>query len=109
MNKQKLIPLFLLLVFLAPMALIIEHHHEDQTHHCSIAFGDAAQDATYEEAHEECAICEYEFSHVISHPKEIISQTSKPAFDFLNHYSSIIISGTENNSYALRAPPTFIV
>ncbi len=107
--KTKLISFLLLLLFLAPMAIIIEHNHEVDAHHCSIGFEDTEDDLSFSDSHEECFICEYEFTFLLTFKRDLESQTSSLDFDLLNNYTSILNSGTSSNYCSLRAPPLLVL
>lgn len=103
--SKKLISFFLLLLFLAPLAVKVEHKHEDNHHPCAIGFGAVEKELSYQVSHEECPICQYEFLFLLTTGKDVEAQRITLNFDFLNNYTSILISGTEINSVPLRAPP----
>ena len=90
--------ILLLLVFLLPSIVKLEHHHrhpfpETQTANHNQVFT------------EKCAICSFEFSFFLSDfgyaglPKE------KPSINYFNNYDSVFHSNFSKFSFSLRAPP----
>ena len=90
--------LFLLLVFLFPTIVIIEHHHEQFT--CN-----AKNEKHYHEFHEKCSICSFEFSVYSSDIENIDLQKEKPLDNYFCNYSSLYYSNLSQYSFLLRAPP----
>jgi hypothetical protein len=90
--------LFLLLVFLFPTIVIIEHHHEQNT--CN-----AKNEKHYHNLHEKCGICSFEFSLFSSENENIVLLNEKPLDNYFNNYTSLYYSNLSEYSFLLRAPP----
>jgi hypothetical protein len=90
--------LLLLLVFLLPSIIKLEHHHERIE--CK-----AKHDSHYSVIHDKCVICDFEFSHFLSHTGDIDFQKENPAAYFRNNYDSVYFSNFSLFSSLLRAPP----
>jgi hypothetical protein len=103
--NKKSISFLLLLLFLVPLVVKIEHRHEAHNHTCTIDFSGEKKELSYQESHEECPICQYEFLFLLTAIKDTESQRKTLDFELLNNYISILISGTEINYISLRAPP----
>ena len=93
--------LILLIVFLLPSIVKLEHHHKHFI--CT-----AKNEKHYHVLHEKCNICNFEFSVFSSDFENIDLQKEKPLDKYCNNYSSINYSTLSEYSFLLRAPPVFI-
>jgi hypothetical protein len=88
----------LLLVFLSPSIVKLEHHHEH--------FACKARDAEHcHVLHEKCAVCSFEFSVFSSDFENIHASKAQPAGNFRISYRFAYFSTLSNYSFLLRAPP----
>lgn len=92
--------LLLLVVFLFPSIVKLEHHHEHFK--CK-----AKNEKHYHVYHEKCAICSFEFSIFSSDIKNVDFQKEQPLSKYCNNYNSVNYSTLSNYSFLLRAPPIF--
>jgi hypothetical protein len=90
--------LLLLLVFLFPSIVRLDHHHEQFK--C-----DAKNEKHYHISHEKCGICNFEFSVFSSVNIDNELQRQPPSDRYCNNYSSVYFSPHTQFSYLLRAPP----
>jgi hypothetical protein len=90
--------LLLLLVFLLPSIVKLEHHHEHFNCH-------AENEKHLHNFHEKCAVCSFEFSDFSSDIEIIDTVNEKPLDNYSNSYSSIYYSTLSQYSFLLRAPP----
>jgi ribosomal protein L37E len=88
----------LLLVFLSPSIVKLEHHHE----HIECKAKDAKH---YHASHEKCAICSFEFSVFSSDFENIHASKEQPADNFRINYRFAHFSTLSDYSFLLRAPP----
>jgi len=100
MNRKfnKIASLFLLVAFLLPSVVKMEHQHE----HFSCK---AKSEKHFHVFHEKCNVCDFQFS-IFTSTAEIF-KTDKTEFivSYINHYGSAIISNYSAFSFSLRAPP----
>ena len=90
--------LFLLLVFLLPSIVKLEHHHKH-----SISF--SKEEKKNLVFHDNCGICNFEFSIFISGIENIDLQNENPPDSYSNTYISEYNSNLSLYSFLLRAPP----
>jgi len=90
--------LLLLLVFLLPSIVKLEHHHEH--FECK-----AKNEKHYHVFHEKCAVCHFEFSVYSSDFKNIVLPKEQPVVKYCNNYKSVNYSTLSKYSFLLRAPP----
>ena len=90
--------LLLLLVFLLPSLVKVEHHHEH--FECK-----AKNEKHYHSLHEKCLICNFEFSVFLSNSENIKLQKENPLDNYLNNYNSRNYSNLSLFSFSLRGPP----
>lgn len=90
--------IFLLLVFLLPSIVKLEHHHEH--FECK-----AINEKHYHVLHDKCVICNFEFSVFLSNTGDIDFQKENPLEYFCNNYDSVYFSNLSQFSFLLRAPP----
>jgi hypothetical protein len=88
----------LLMVFLLPSIVKLEHHHkhpfsETQTANHSLFFT------------EKCSICSFEFSVFLSDFGYVDLAKGKPIINYFNNYDSVDHSNSSKFSFSLRAPP----
>lgn len=100
MNKkiQNIAYLLLLVVFLAPSIVKLEHYHKRFI--CN-----AKNNQYFHEYHDTCAVCNFEFSvfssdeYHFEQPKQIVNE------NYQNTYKSVNYSNSLTLSFLLRAPP----
>lgn len=97
-KSKNITSLLLLLVFLLPTIVKLEHHHEQ------VAFK-AINEKQYQVSHEKCAICNFEFSVFFSSVENIDLQKENPFDSYCNNYNSRFNSNPSQFSFSLRAPP----
>jgi hypothetical protein len=90
--------LFLLLVFILPSIVRLEHHHEH--FECK-----AKNEKHYHVFHEKCAVCNFEFSIFSSDFEKIVLPKEQPVAKYCNNYRSVNYSTLSKYSFLLRAPP----
>ena len=90
--------LLLLLVFLLPSIVKLEHHHEH--FECK-----AKNEKHYHSLHERCVICNFEFSVFLSKSENIDLQKEDPLDNYSNNYNSRYYSKLSLFSFSLRGPP----
>jgi len=90
--------LILLMVFLLPSIVKLEHHHKH-------FFCNAKNEKHYHDYHERCEICNFEFSVFSAGTKNIDLQKEKPLDNYCNNYHSEYYSNLASYSFLLRAPP----
>ncbi len=95
---KNIVSLFLLLVFILPSIIKLEHHHEH--FECQ-----AKNEKHFHKFHEKCAVCSFEFSVFWSEFENIVSTKEKPLARYYNNYSSVNYSSLSKYSFLLRAPP----
>lgn len=95
---KNIISLFLLLVFILPSIIKLEHHHEQ--FECK-----AKNEKHFHEYHEKCAVCSFEFSVFSSGYKNFILPKEQPVAKYCNNYRSVHYSSLSKYSFSLRAPP----
>ncbi len=97
-NFKNNVALLLLMVFLLPSIVKMEHHHENFV--CK-----AKHDTHYHNYHEKCSICDFNFSvfskdHIIIGFKHI-----QPIIDYKTTPISFNYENLCQYSFLLRAPP----
>lgn len=95
---KNIIPITLLMIFLLPSIVKLEHNHERVE--CKTDYEDQ-----YSILHENCAICSLEFSTFLSHGADINFQKENPVEYYCNNYDSEYFSNHSVFSFLLRAPP----
>jgi len=90
--------LLLLLVFILPSIVKVEHHHEH--FECK-----AKNEKHYHSLHEKCLICNFEFSVFLSRSENIDFQKENPLDNYSNNYNSRYYSNLSQFSFSLRGPP----
>jgi hypothetical protein len=90
--------LLLLLVFLLPSIVKLEHHHV-------LLVSKATNGKHLQIQHDKCVICNFEFSVFLSGTGDIDYQKEKPLEYFCNNYDSEYFSNLSQFSFLLRAPP----
>ena len=95
---KNIVSLLLLLVFLLPTIVKLEHHHE---HLVSVTIDDR-QNQVF---HGKCAICDFEFSVFLPDIGDIDFHKENPLEYFCNNYDSVYFSNLSQFSFLLRAPP----
>jgi hypothetical protein len=87
-----------LLVFLLPSIVKLEHHHK---HSVSLS----EEEKHNYVFHENCGICNFEFSIFISDINIIDLQSENPPDNYCNNYISQYNSNFSLYSFLLRSPP----
>ena len=95
---KNIIPLTLLLVFLLPSIIKLEHHHE-------LAEYKVHKGKNYHVPYDKCPVREFEFSIFLADPWEPDFQEELPLAYFCNNYNSGFFSDPSQFSFLLRAPP----
>jgi len=90
--------LLLLLVFLLPSIVKLEHHHEHFK--CT-----TKNEKHYHVFHDRCGICNFEFSVFFPSIENIVLQKENPLDSYSNNYNSRYNSNLSQFSFLLRAPP----
>ena len=90
--------LLLLLVFLLPSIVKVEHHHEH--FECK-----AKNEKHYHSLHEKCLICNFEFSVFLTSIENIDFQKENPSDNYCNNYNYQYYSNLSLFSFSLRGPP----
>jgi len=81
-----------------PSAVKIEHHHEHK-------FYKTTYEKQFAVLHEECPICNFEFSAFLTKIKQIELQKENPPDSYFNNYQSVYHSNLPYSHFLLRAPP----
>ncbi len=98
-NYRHIVSIFLLWVFLFPVIVKIEHHHEPKVQNLKHEFGIQSQE-------DNCAICVYEFSN-FSNQFDTFVQTQKIHFNtLLCNCITCFYSNISLLLNSLRAPPS---
>lgn len=94
----KLSSRLILLVFLLPTAVKLEHHHEHD---------DCQQESTllYHSFHEDCDICNFEFAAFCQNFGISDLEKENPSDNYRNHYRPANYSGQSESATLLRGPP----
>ncbi|HBZ21330.1 MAG TPA: hypothetical protein DEO60_09385 [Bacteroidales bacterium] len=92
------IALLLLMVFIFPSIVKIEHHHE---HSCLVP----SNVIGIHPFHEKCGICSFEFSFFLSFTEYVSLQKENPSDNYFISYNSPYNSNLSSFFFLLRAPP----
>ena len=95
---KSLASLLLLLFFVFPTIIKLEHHHEHFVCH-------AKNEKHLHESHEKCAVCSFEFSVFSSDAATFNLPRDKPSDTYGNDYRSQVFSNLSQFSFLLRGPP----
>jgi len=96
---KKITSLFLLVAFLMPSVVKLEHHHENFI--CK-----TKKEKRFHVFHENCNICNFEFS-IFTSTDEIIEPTKEETLvGYINNYCSAYYYNFSAFSFSLRAPPS---
>ncbi len=90
--------LLLLLAFLLPSLIKLEHHHKN------FIFKEK-NEKLYLVIHEECAVCNFEFSFFSSDTENIVSLKEDLLDSYFNNYNFWLNTNLSRFSFLLRAPP----
>jgi hypothetical protein len=90
------------MAFLIPSVVKIEHRHEH-----GIPKGNTELPSG--EYHDNCVICNFEFSVFLSFNDEVYFEENEHLIRFINDYSSIHFQNLSQYNFLLRAPPSFQV
>jgi len=102
-NFKNTFSLMMLMVFILPSIIKIEHHHEE-TFVCK-----AKHEKHFHHHHDKCAVCSFELS-IFSTDFDIIPfSPEKPSDQYFNPYHSANHSRCADYSFLLRAPPALCV
>lgn len=96
--KKNIVFLFLLLVFILPSIVKLEHHHE----HFEYKAKNENQNHLF---NEKCAVCNFEFSVFSPDFEKIVLPKKQPVSKYCNNYISVNYSSLPKYSFLLRAPP----
>jgi hypothetical protein len=95
---KNIISLLLLLVFLLPTVVKLEHHHKYDV-------SDSKNEKHSFVFHDNCPICNFEFSVFLTSIDNIHYQKDKHFDNYINNYNSRYNSNFSQFSFSLRAPP----
>ena len=98
MRFKKAASLLLLLIFLLPSIVKLEHHHEH--FECKVK-----NEKHYHSLHERCVICSFEFSVFLSESVNINLLNTNHTDSYYNSYVSQHFSNLSQFSFSLRGPP----
>lgn len=100
MNRKlkNITSLLLLLVFLLPAIVKLEHHHEHFVYK-------AKNEKNSQVFYEKCGICNFEFFIFLFDFGIIDLQNEIPLANYCNNYYCLYYSNLSQFSYLLRAPP----
>jgi hypothetical protein len=98
---KNIIALLLLMAFIFPSIVKIEHQHE---HSCL----DPSNGIGIQPLHVKCGICSFEFSFFMSYTEDLNLQKENPSDSYINSYNSRYNSNLSQISFLLRAPPLTI-
>lgn len=91
----------LVLVFLLPSIVKVEHHHEP----LKIKAKKEEHGNYYHATQAKCSVCSFEFSTFSSDAIPVILAKIQPVALFFENYRSFNYSALSNYSFLLRAPP----
>jgi len=94
--------LLMVLVFLLPSIVKFEHHHK-------VFSCNAKNVKHFHTYHENCEICQFEFSNFKTDNPHLISKDELPTDNYTNQYSSIHSYCFAKFSFSLRAPPFYLI
>jgi Ca2+/H+ antiporter len=98
-RKIKIITsILLLLVFILPTVVKLEHHHK---HFVS----DFKNEKRIPVFHDNCPICNFEFSVFLSRSENVDLQKENPSDNYFNNYDTQFYSNLSQFSFSLRSPP----
>jgi hypothetical protein len=95
---KKITSSLLLLVFLLPSIVKLEHRHDNFV--CK-----TINEKHYHSLHERCVICNFEFSVFLSRSGNIDLQKENPLDNYSNNYNSLYYSNLSQFPFSLRGPP----
>jgi hypothetical protein len=95
---KKISSCFLLLVFLLPTAIKLEHYHEHPDYL-------ELSKSHYGSYHENCAICNFEFAAFCSDVTVVDLEKDSPSDNYRNHYRPVNYSDQSEFTSLLRGPP----
>jgi hypothetical protein len=90
--------LLLLLVFLLPSIIKLEHSHDH--FECK-----SINEKNTHVLHHRCVICDFEFSVFLSNSENVGLEKENPLDNYFNNYNSRFYSNFTQLSFFLRAPP----
>jgi hypothetical protein len=97
-NLKKISSFLLLIVFLLPSVVKLEHHHDGFKCRSII-------EKHIHASHKGCIICQFEFSVFLTDPENIELTKEKPSDSYCNTYNSGYNNNLSQFSFSLRAPP----
>jgi len=100
-KHKNIISIFLLLAFLTPSIVKLEHHHE----HIVSKTADDKHSYAFQE---KCPICSFEFSVFLTIIKRVELLKENLPDKYCNYYQSIFVSPFPSSSLLLRAPPAVL-
>jgi hypothetical protein len=95
---KNIVSLLLLLVFLLPSIVKLEHHHEHFEYK-------ASNEKHSHILHDKCIICNFEFPVFLFDFADFDFHKENPSEYFCNNYDSVYYSNFSQFSFLLRAPP----
>jgi hypothetical protein len=99
---KNIVSLFLLLVFVFPSIVQLEHHHEHFI--CK-----AKNEQHLHEYHEKCLVCNFEFSIFSADHENIVIKNEQPEDKYFNNYRLVHYTNYSKYSFTLRAPPVKLI
>jgi hypothetical protein len=97
---KNIISFLFLLIFLFPLVVKLEHHHE----HIS---NKVKSENPTSVLNEKCLVCNFEFSVFSTDIENVDLLLEKPIANYCNNYCSIYFLNNSQSSALLRAPPVF--
>jgi hypothetical protein len=94
--------LILVMVFLAPSIIKLGHTHK-------AFFCNAKNEKHFHTHHENCEICQFDFSFFSAEEILVVSKKKLPSKNDDNHYLSSFSSCNQKYSFQLRAPPIYTI
>lgn len=97
-RRNQIIAILLLVMFLLPSWVKIEHHHEHIANHTN-------KEKQVHEYHEPCILCSFEFSILDSAYEVIVLNQDNPVAYYCVYCKTILFSDPSRYTFLLRAPP----
>jgi len=100
-KHKNIIALYLLMVFIMPSVIKIEHHHNHK-------FCKETSEKQFYDLHKKCVICSFEFSFFVTSEIKADIQKDQTSDNYFISYQSIFLSNQHSHSFLLRAPPSVL-
>ncbi len=97
-----IISIFLLIVFLLPSFVKLEHHHEHERYTDN-------KDSRIKLTHEKCFVCNFEFSIFSSNSPIFLFKPETQDYNYSSNFHPQLFYNHLEYSFLLRAPPVEIV